>query len=125
MNTEKTWYKTDNYVSTKITPVRVVKETAAQITIAVEWCGNCSERRVAKSGQYECYFPTWDEAWAYLMKVAERKVLDARQALEHANSIHGNVKGMRRPVLLPAAEDDFSLGQACDLSGEGSCEPCQ
>lgn len=25
----------------------------------------------------------------------------------------------------PAADNDFPLGQACDLSGEGACEACQ
>ena len=25
----------------------------------------------------------------------------------------------------PAADNDFPLGTACDLSGEGTCEACQ
>lgn len=30
-----------------------------------------------------------------------------------------------RETAQPADDNDFALGKACDLSGEGTCEACQ
>lgn len=30
-----------------------------------------------------------------------------------------------RETAQPADDNDFPLGKACDLSGEGTCEACQ
>ncbi len=122
---EQTWYKAETSYTSKITPVKVSKETAAQITIISEWIGKPTVRRVAKVGVYECYFSTWEEAWSHLMQEAAHKVQMARQGLERANSQYGNVKGMRNPTLPPEAEEDCPLGPACDLSGEGHCTACE
>ena len=36
------------------------------------------------------------------------------------------VEAEQQPAPAPAQDDnDFPLGQACDLSGEGTCEACQ
>jgi hypothetical protein len=36
------------------------------------------------------------------------------------------VEAEQQPALAPAQDDnDFPLGNACDLSGEGTCEACQ
>ena len=35
-------------------------------------------------------------------------------------------EGKTQPAPAPAQDDDdFPLGKACDLSGEGTCEACQ
>ena len=63
--------------------------------------------------------PTYDELAAHLTAIAnsrpenEQLFRDAAAALltEHNKII--------------AQGDDFPLGKACDLSGEGNCEACQ
>jgi hypothetical protein len=36
------------------------------------------------------------------------------------------VEAEQQPAPAPAQDDnDFPLGKACDLSGEGTCEACQ
>jgi hypothetical protein len=56
-------------------------------------------RRRAKVTDWHLIFDTWEAAHAYLMTEGERKVLEARRALESANSALGNVKGMKKPVI--------------------------
>ena len=69
--------------------------------------------------EIECGIPTYDELAAHLTAIAnsrpehESLFRDAAAALisEHNKII--------------AQGDDFPLGKACDLSGEGNCEACQ
>lgn len=91
-----TWYRT-NRTDEKIEPVEVVKETAHFVTLAPSGFYS-RERREAKSSEWYSYFPTWKEAHAHLMERTERKVIEARRALELANAEHGNVRGMKEPA---------------------------
>lgn len=42
-----------------------------------------------------------------------------------AMSEYERILGKRISRFEPEADDDFELGTACDLSGEGECEACQ
>jgi hypothetical protein len=33
--------------------------------------------------------------------------------------------GITPTIVTPVDDNDFPLGKACDLSGEGTCEACQ
>lgn len=55
-------------------------------------------RRNAMRSSYLNYFPTWAEAHAWLMEQADADLADARKELARAQSIHGNIKGMKPPV---------------------------
>lgn len=88
METE-TWYEIANYGTPKITPVRVLRETSKQIVLAD--CHPANARR----NKAHTYFPTWDEAHAYLLSETEARVIAARQTLERERGKLGNIKGMR------------------------------
>lgn len=94
----QTWYEVINYGSPKITPVRVLRETNKQIVLADCHPGN------ARRNKAHTYFPTWDEAHAYLLSEAEAKVIAARQTLERERGKHGNIKGMRPNARLTAPD---------------------
>lgn len=66
------WYKVGNYNST-ITPVEVTKETPSTVTIYSEFWKR--EQRSAKHSGYENYFPTFEEARAFLIKKRNEKIL--------------------------------------------------
>ena len=84
-----TWFRTSPG-NAQITPVEVLSITSQFVTLAPEG------RRVAKSGTFERYFPTWEDAHDYLMLAARNDVGVARRRLELANAFLGNVKGLRR-----------------------------
>lgn len=96
----ETWFKTGGWKE-KIQPVEVVKTTEKFVTIREERFSfgpkKFDERRCAKEGSYDRYFPTWEEAHAYLLNKAEAKLVSARRSLELAQGELGNVKGMKKP----------------------------
>jgi len=53
---------------------------------------------------------------------AERNRLIRQEAIMMELS---KVLGERIAAFSAAASEDFPLGKACDLSGEGTCEACQ
>lgn len=55
-------------------------------------------RRFYISSRFEQYFDTWAEAHAVLTEISKQRVLEARRALELANSYAGNVRGMKEPT---------------------------
>jgi hypothetical protein len=72
-----------------IEPVEVEKETASSVWI--------NGRRNNKRSGYDSYFDTWEEAKAYLLEQAERKVAGRRRSLEAANGELGNIRGLKKP----------------------------
>lgn len=96
-----------------IHPVAVVRESGASIVIRKETLrvdGLDAEMRVTASesvvveekvrikssaGQY---FRTWAEAHAHLLSEADERLARARRELQLAQSLHGNIKGMRPPI---------------------------
>lgn len=84
-----TWYRARFGWNFEIEPVLVSKCTDMSV-----WIGG---HRRARTGTWENYFQTWDEAHAQLLKTAEARVQNARDELQRANDKLGNVKGMRKP----------------------------
>lgn len=74
-----TWYKTKPaWNSVRIEPVAIDKFTELSVIID----GRASRRLT----QYECYFPTWDDAKAYIVDQAVGAVDHAKAALARAHS---------------------------------------
>lgn len=100
------WYQVDTAryrVRAKIEPVEVVKVTDKTLTIrtkSVSWHTGketINDSRNAKVSDWHCFFPSWQEAHAYLMDSAANHVHRAKLALEQAKAAEGNVKGMKPP----------------------------
>ena len=53
-------------------------------------------RRYSKRSEWINYFDSWEEAYAALLKVAERQIADARLELERANRVLLDIKRMSR-----------------------------
>ena len=85
------------YPEAKIEEVEVVRETAQCIFVPTNKTKSNpnGERKELKMSEWAEHYDTWEAAHAALTAKAERQVLNARQALEIANSFSGNVKGMR------------------------------
>lgn len=96
-------WKTGGFGKKFIEPVECVGETAKQLMIREKrWYINGRgyefvERRHAKMSEYDCYFDTWDEAKAHLMKKAEAELFCARNALQRSQDELGNIKGLKKP----------------------------
>ena len=84
----ETWFKTYRWRN-GIEAVQVERHTDASV-----WMKG---RKRARSGQYENYFQSWDDARNYLMDRAESHVLSLKRQLESAQGELGNVKGMKAP----------------------------
>ena len=84
-----TWYRAIAWAR-KIDPVEVSRTTDSSVWI--------DGRRRAIISEGEGYFPTWDEAHQWMLFGYEAKVISARRSLEYANSLLGNVKGMKKPA---------------------------
>lgn len=79
----------------EIKRVECARETDVSVFVAV---GNGAiERREAKESRGQKYCNSWDEAHAYLLRLAEARVQSARFALDRANGALGNIKGMKKP----------------------------
>lgn len=87
----RTKYTTDGarFLQARITRIETERETEHFV-----WTGG---RRMAKTQEFARVFDTWDEAHAFLLTQTEMKVIGARRQLELANSLLGNVKGMKKP----------------------------
>ena len=90
-----TWFMVNHY-GNKISPVIVSKSTEKTVSVVGRY-GGTKPARCDKISRFEAYFPTWDEAHAYLMGRCEAKVHGCRRALELANSELGNAKGLKNP----------------------------
>lgn len=74
----------------KIEPVEVERATEACV-----WVGG---RRRNRLSEYDCFFESWELAYAYLMENAHAHVIAARNQLQMAQDVQGNIKGLKRPV---------------------------
>lgn len=109
MTNKQIWYKAAHWT---ITPVEVIKETKARLTIEFQrtkigWID--SEMRahdlskelatevVNKSGAYENYFQTWGDAHAFLLRKAESEITYLRSALDAAMRKLEKVQGLNAP----------------------------
>ena len=52
-------------------------------------------QKAAKHSISESYFDTWNEAKEHMRPIFERRISEARIRLELANSLLGNLKGLR------------------------------
>lgn len=84
------WYRTERGRAI-IVEIEVDGFTEKTVTIG--------GRRRPRDSQWDKFWPTWDEAHAYLMKRYEQEVTSLRFQLENAKSALGNVKGLKRPVI--------------------------
>lgn len=78
----------------EIRPFQVEKFTDSSV-----WIGG---RRNVRLTNHMSYFPTWDEAHTHLLQRTKADLDSARQRLQRAQGLYGNVKGMQRPVEVSA-----------------------
>lgn len=83
-----TWYRAR---FEKIEPIVVTRSTSESV-----WPVGLNSREKRVTDWYG-YFPTWEEAHAWLLSNAERKLQTARLRLQYAQGEHGNVVGMKKP----------------------------
>ncbi len=76
----QTWFKTLPPVwgTKRIETVQVEKFTELSVTIK----GRTQRRQTG----FECFYPTWDEAYASIVADAEKTVERAKMSLQHAYS---------------------------------------
>ncbi len=79
----------------KIEALEVERETDKQVVLPAK--GGCRSSRENKESEWSNWHDTWDEAHAFLVRNAERKVESCRMALERAKGEAGQIKGMKRP----------------------------
>lgn len=80
--------KLGSFLEATIQEIECERETDSSV-----WIGG---RRNAKRSEWSNYFDTWEEAHSSLLEAAERKATSARLALDRANGVMGNIKGMSR-----------------------------
>lgn len=74
----------------QIIPVEVERASESSVWI--------NGRRVARHSGGAAYFDTWDAAHAHLLGAAELNLTHARNQLNQAQGVHGNIKGLKPPV---------------------------
>ncbi len=80
----------------RILRCELVNETTAFATLKIpDWRGMTIQDRLKKAGRV---FDTWEEAHNELMARAHRHLDQARSRLQRAQSLHGNIVGMRPPA---------------------------
>jgi hypothetical protein len=81
-----TWYMTNTYYPTRVTPVEVHRETAKTIEVGTEqvWYGGRGTRIVRKDSTTCRFFPTEVAAWQSLADRAQRRVSALGEELERA-----------------------------------------
>ena len=90
-----TWYKVQSYGHI-IKPVEVVRFTDKSI-----WMENSFTTltdRLLRLTDYANYYPTWEEAHAFLLTRFADRVARLKQNTQNANSILGQIKKMTKPV---------------------------
>lgn len=75
-------------------PVAVARFTDKTVTVRPDFG---RERRHARIGSYAEFYPTWEEAHARLLDLADVRLRRARIELQNAQGCFGNVKGMKAP----------------------------
>ena len=106
-----TKWKTSRYYHAKIERVECTRETDKAVWVLEHpWTlegltKTPIERRRAKQSDSDNYHDTWEDAHAYLLKMAEYSLARARVRLADAQGALGNVKGLRKPVEQDARHD--------------------
>lgn len=87
-------------IGQSIAEVEVLRETATSVFLRDEgFLANASgERREAKRSTYTNYHDSWLEAKQFLLNKAENELITARRALQRAQDVLGNIKGMKEPT---------------------------
>lgn len=93
----QTWFRVRG---THIDAVEVVKVNPETLMVSSKYLmgKGRKELRVAKASQYEKYFPSFDEARAYLLNYIDMSIVRLRRQLEQANGRRGQIKGMKEPT---------------------------
>lgn len=85
----KIWYETWKFNST-ILPVEVARETESSLFLL----HGSRERRVAKQSTHNAYFPSFEEAKAYLVERTERRIEGLKSSLDKATMELGLIQRM-------------------------------
>lgn len=90
--------KGGRYPEAKIEEVEVLRETAQCVFVPTNKTKSNpnGERKELKHTEWAEHYDTWELAHAALTAKAEQQVAYARRTLELANSLAGNVNGMKR-----------------------------
>lgn len=89
-------YKTVSFGRHRIEKVEVVKET--EKTVWVKTGDGATINKTLKDSVYHHYFNSWQEAKDYLLAKKQTEIESIRRRLEYANSVLGNIKGLKEPV---------------------------
>ena len=77
----------------RIEPLTVVRQTEKMVVLPF----GKSTRKEAKRTGWGSWHDTWEEAHAFLLERAERKLESIRYQLQQAQGEYGNIKGMKKP----------------------------
>lgn len=91
------WWRVCTYSVPPISEVEVVAETECFITVreTMRATGMSRDSRNAKLSRTEAFFPTWEEAHAWLVRVHRERVEHATQDLARASNALGVVMGIK------------------------------
>ena len=86
----ETWYKTGGYRN-RIEPTEVVKETDKFLTVVetrIDFGGHhrSSKSRTAKHSNYNNYFPTYREAYEFILNKKEGEIIGLKARLKSCES---------------------------------------
>ena len=87
-----TMYRIRRYLS-GITPIQVIRTTKASAYLV----DNDGEQRESLASHSSEIHPTWEEAHARLLQMAEEDLGHARRALDQARSRYENIARMKKP----------------------------
>ena len=79
----------------EIEALEVVRETDHYITFVAEWWHRKSEQREKKETSHSKWFDTWEEAHAFLLERARKRVFDCEGSLHRAHERLRSVEAMK------------------------------
>lgn len=97
-------WTTGRYLAARIERVECSRETEKAVWVMeYPWVDGGRdhtpvERRRMKQSEGEKFHDTWEAAHLFLCEQAASGLQDARNRLGQAQSVFGNVRGMRKPV---------------------------
>lgn len=79
------WYEVRRWLGDdELKPREVIRETEKQVVYIEDWGGGSAVRRAAKVSDSSVWFESWDEAKAYAVERARKKLERAREDLDSA-----------------------------------------
>ncbi len=91
-----------------LTKIAVFRETTHTLVIRVPssvYADRLVERRINKASKYEKIFPTWHQAYAYLLGKVEAAAFTAQRKADSINKLLEELRDMEEPIDENAPQD--------------------